>query len=88
MPRYYFHIRDSQGLVLKDSEGLEFPDFESARAECRIIIESVLNETEERDHLGKDVEFQVVDENRRTVLVVPLHELGVSSSSLARRQTK
>ena len=88
MPRYYFHIRDSKGLVLEDCEGFEFTDSETAEDDCRHIIESVLNETEERDHLGRDVEFQVVDEHRRIVLVVPFHERAVSSSPLGPRPTK
>ena len=70
MLRCYFHIRDSQGVVLEDSEGLEFPDLESARKECRTIIQSVLNETEDLDRLG-DIEFHVVDEHGNTVVVVP-----------------
>ena len=28
MPRFYFDVHDSQGIVLKDSEGLDFSDLE------------------------------------------------------------
>ena len=88
MARYYFHIRDSQGVILTDPKGLDFPDSESAREECRIIIESVVSESEERDHLSKDVEFHVVDEHGQTVMVVPFPEVAVSSSSLGPLRTK
>ena len=88
MPRFYFHVHDSQGLLLKDSEGLEFPDVESAREEFGTIVQSVLNETEEFDHLGKDFEFHVVDEQGSTVVVVPFGALALSSSFPARPRTK
>jgi len=38
MPRFYFDVHDSQGIVLKDSEGLDFSDLESAIEECGTII--------------------------------------------------
>ena len=79
MPRFYFHVHDSQGVILKDSEGIEFPDLESAREECGAIIQSVLNETEEFDHLG-DFAFHVVDEQGSTVVVVPFGASALSAS--------
>ena len=80
MPRCYFHVRNSQGIVLHDPEGIEFPDLESAREECPTIIQSVLNETKDLNNLGNDTEFHVVDEHGNTVAIVPFQALALTSS--------
>ena len=34
MPRYFFHVRSLGGGVAEDTEGIELPDLETARAEA------------------------------------------------------
>jgi hypothetical protein len=70
MPAYYFHIRDN-GVLLKDPDGLELPDLDAARVECKRLILSVLQEEQMDEQLSANREFQIEDETGRTVLVVP-----------------
>lgn len=57
MPRYFFHIRDHDRLIV-DEEGLEFPDMERARAEGEAGALDLL-----RDALldGQDIGHQVIE---------------------------
>ena len=34
MPKFFFHVRDSDGEISRDCEGQELPDLEAARAEA------------------------------------------------------
>ena len=70
MPAYYFHIRDN-GVLLRDPDGLELPDLDAARAECKRLILSVLREEPISEELSANREFEVVDETGRTVLLIP-----------------
>ena len=70
MPTYYFHIRDS-GALVRDPEGLELPNLDAARTECRRVIVSVLSEEQMDGLISADREFQIEDEIGRTVLTVP-----------------
>jgi hypothetical protein len=70
MPAYYFHVRDN-GSLLRDPDGIELPDLDAARDECRKLIVSVLREEQRDDELLTGREFQVEDELGRTVLIVP-----------------
>jgi hypothetical protein len=57
MPAYYFHIRDN-GTLIKDPDGLELPDLEAARAECKRLILSILREEQTVEQLLADRQFQ------------------------------
>ena len=83
MPTYYFHIRDN-GDLIKDPDGLELPDVDAVRAECKRIIASVLQEEQMDDQRSANREFQVEDEAGRTVFVVPFRS-AVSRVRTARR---
>jgi len=70
MPCYYFHIRDDS-VLLEDPDGIELPNLDAAREECRKLILSVLQEEGMTEGFSAKREFQVVDESGETVLVVP-----------------
>jgi hypothetical protein len=70
MPRYFFHVRDGDDLIL-DREGLELPDLDSALEECRSLVRTVLNEDQHRAILSPGRQFEIVDELGRLVLVIP-----------------
>ena len=44
MPRYFFHVQDSDGEVSRDCEGQELPGLESARAEAISANREMLGE--------------------------------------------
>ena len=72
MPRYFFHIRDGNDLT-KDSEGLDLPDLDAARAQaleraCRIW-------SERPPEPGRNNQtFEVTDEAGAVVLTVDFAE--------------
>ena len=70
MPAYYFHIRDN-GVLLRDPDGLELPDLDAARAECKRLILSVLKEEQIDEQFSVNRQFQIEDETGRTILIVP-----------------
>jgi len=43
MPRFYFHIRDEDGLT-RDTEGQDLPDLEAARCEAVSAAREILGE--------------------------------------------
>jgi hypothetical protein len=88
MPSYYFHIREN-GELIKDPDGIELPDIDAVQDEVTNSIIAVL-EDEQRDELLADREFQVEDQDGRTVLTVPFRlavPLGtvLSRKSMAKR---
>jgi hypothetical protein len=44
MPRYYFHVRDSDGDISRDMEGQELDHLEAARAEAISANREILGE--------------------------------------------
>ena len=77
MPTYYFHIRDQPGVLLRDPDGIELPDLDALRDECRRLIISVIQEEQMTEEFSVNREFQVEDERGRTILAMPFR-LAVS----------
>ncbi len=72
MPRYYFHVRDGQGLT-KDAEGLELPGIDAVRPEAlKRACQAWSERPPESGH--NEQTFEVADETGRTVLTVPFSE--------------
>jgi len=72
MPRYFFHIRDGDGLK-NDPDGIELPDVDAARATalkkaCRIWSERP------PEPAANDQTFEVTDEAGQIVLTVSFSE--------------
>jgi hypothetical protein len=44
MSRYFFHVRDSDGDISRDTEGQELPDLDAARAEAISANREMLGE--------------------------------------------
>lgn len=44
MPRFFFHVRDKDGDISRDTEGQELPDLASARAEAICTNREMLGE--------------------------------------------
>jgi len=82
MPTYYFHIREN-GTLIRDPDGLELPDLDAARVECKILILSVLREEQIDEEFSANRQFQVEDETGRTVLLVPFR-LALSAVGVGR----
>ncbi len=77
MPRYFFHIRDD-GLVIKDVEGIELPDIPDMKARLLRAAKEVLSEEEWKAERTDGRSFEIVDEEGRTLLVVPFRDLFFS----------
>lgn len=74
MACYFFHIRDN-GVMLEDPDGVELADLEAARDKCRKLIRTVLQEEGMTAEFSANREFQIDDEDGRTVLVVPFRSI-------------
>ena len=82
MPTYYFHIREN-GTLIRDPDGLELPDLDAVRVECRSLILSVLREEQVDEARSADRQFQVENKTGRTVLPVPF-QLALSAVGVGR----
>jgi len=75
---YYFHIRDDFGVV-KDPEGMEFPDRTALLVEAIRSADEFVRETTPHYRMR----LEIVDANGRTVLVTPVQESLLSWELLA-----
>ena len=69
LPRYFFHVRDGDELILLDREGLELPNH--VPRECHGLVRRVLNEDPYGAELLPSRQFEIVDEQGRLVLNIP-----------------
>ncbi len=68
VPRYFFHVRDTTGLLVEDPDGTELPDTAAARAEAAEAAREVMAEHIRK---GEDVSgwrFEVTNEHDQPVL--------------------
>jgi hypothetical protein len=63
-------VQDGNELI-QDNEGVELPNIEAVKEECRRIIESVLDEPEFRDQRAPGRSLRITDESGRPVLIMP-----------------
>ena len=76
MPRYYIDVRSSFGLN-EDMDGIEVRDLSAAHAEALQVGRKLRERwTEIPFEARDDIFVEVVDESLRTVLKVPLSEIG------------
>ena len=76
MPRYFFHVRDGDELILLDPEGLELPNHESVPSACESLVREVLDEDQYRAELLPGRQFEVVDGQGRLVLIIPFRAVA------------
>lgn len=72
MARYYLHMRDFKGEVLKDEEGSELPSLAAARAEAMLAMQDFVAESIRR---GVEPLFEAIiiaDEHGIDLAAVPL----------------
>lgn len=74
MPRYYFNIRSSEGLI-EDPDGTDLPDLDTARTEARQaardLLASLLRAGEELD--GQV--FEIVDDQGHILERLPFRSV-------------
>jgi Domain of unknown function (DUF6894) len=76
MPRYYIDVRSSLSLN-EDMDGIEVADVSAAHAEALAVGRKLRERwTEIPFEARDDIFVEVVDESLRTVLKVPLSEIG------------
>lgn len=74
MPRYYFHIKTSDGFV-KDPEGAEFPSLERASDEAKKAAREMLSEMILSDEVIDGQRFVITLEDGRVLREVPFRSV-------------
>jgi hypothetical protein len=74
MPRYFFNIRDDQGIV-RDEEGMDLPDLQSAREEAQDSARELLAETVRSRQPIDHKRIEVVDEGGTVVENIKFRDL-------------
>jgi hypothetical protein len=84
MARFFFHVKDQNNLI-EDEQGLDFPDPETATAQCLEAAREILEESDWRNQPLTGRAFQIVDETGRVVLELSFTALANSGTELRRR---
>ena len=61
MPRYFFNIRSSEGII-RDPDGTELPDLEAARAEAELSARDLLADLLRQGVTLDGQAFEITDE--------------------------
>jgi hypothetical protein len=72
MPRYFFHVQDTAGVIVIDEEGIELPNVDAARREAILGLRDILVERLNSGELVPGQTFIVSDDRDRVVAVVPV----------------
>ena len=73
MPRFFFHIRDRDGLTA-DPDGTDLPDLEAARTEALAAARDMLAERIVKEGRPDDQRFETCDEAGRLLAAVPFRD--------------
>ena len=71
MPRYFFHVRSLGGGVAEDTEGIELPDLETARAKAEQSAADLSFEARESDELIEVEAVEIADMTGDILAVIP-----------------
>jgi hypothetical protein len=72
VPRYFFHVYDGDVVILRDTQGFEFPSESALRENCAVVVQAVVEEEALDPSITNDRIIRVVDENDRVVIEVPI----------------
>lgn len=73
MPQYFVRLRNGDRLIPDDGEGQEFASLAAVRHEVDESARQILSDAVLRGKAGRlNVQIEVIDENNRTVLTVPV----------------
>ncbi len=82
MPRYFFHLRHQDDLLVEDHEGMDLPDLQAALDEA-LRADRELS-TDPAGVYG--LEFEITDSSGKTLLKVPVQERRRSRSLSSRTE--
>ena len=71
MPRFHFHVRDSNSLF-EDLERAEYPDVDAPRADAVAASRGGLAERVKAERPLDGLQFEICDEAGRLVATVPI----------------
>ena len=74
MPRYYFHIRDEDG-VSPDSEGCDLPDLAAARIEARASARDLMFDCLRANKPPDGRKIEIAGENGAVIETIALRDL-------------
>ena len=74
MPRFFFHIRQRDG-VLPDERGSELPDLEAARREAAISLRHLVAVGLRSDSTNAVEQVEVTDSAGKTLVILRLGDL-------------
>jgi hypothetical protein len=66
MPRYYFHIRDAEGMS-RDEEGTELPNLDSARREARASARDLIVDSMKSRKIVEGQTLEIMDSLGRLI---------------------
>ncbi|MTV13020.1 MULTISPECIES: hypothetical protein [Bradyrhizobium] len=68
MPRYYFDLKDGNGIVV-DEEGMDLRDLEAAQNEAALSLAGMARDAVATAHRAEQMEIGVRDDNGAVMLV-------------------
>jgi hypothetical protein len=74
MPRYYFHIRSSEGLI-RDPDGTELPDLATAVSEAELAARDLLAELLRRGGVVDGQVFEITTADGHVLERLPFRDV-------------
>jgi hypothetical protein len=71
MPLFFLNVRDGASLI-RDPEGSEFADLETARAEALAAARDVLGDELKNDQVQDNRQYEITDEAGQVLATIPL----------------
>lgn len=88
MPRFFFHVQSTSGVIWHDYDGAECPDPVAALYRARYGAGFVTAAQCERDPQLTRYEFSVMDEDHHFLFVVPFANLRPTENDLRVRPVR
>lgn len=71
MPRFFFHVRYADGVVVPDTVGIDFSDLAAAIADARVGITQTVDEKRQGSEPVKATAIEIFDEDGALLRTIP-----------------
>jgi hypothetical protein len=83
MPKFFFHVRDADGEISRDTEGQELPDLEAARTEAISANREMLGESLLHGGSLNHRQIEIADESDKRLAVIDAKDVLFQNGQLS-----
>jgi hypothetical protein len=82
MARYFFHVKDMEGVISRDEEGQELPDLDAARAEAVSSNREMLGERILHGGVIGPRQIEIADEKDEVLATIAVTDVLIDRGQL------